>query len=71
MLQGCVCSWDGEVSALGVLLPEGGCLLGGVCSGEVSARRGSAPGGGCGIPACTEADITFAKHKTLQLRCRR
>ena len=43
---GGVCSW-GDVSSQGVSAPEG-----------VSAPgdRVSAPGGGCGIPACTEAD---------------
>ena len=42
---GGVCSW-GEVSTLqGVSAPRGDVYSGGVCSG-----------GGCGIPACTEAD---------------
>ena len=60
---GGVCSWGGCLllggSALGVSAPGwvpgpgGGCL---VPEGGAWSQRGSAPKGGGGIPACTEAD---------------
>ena len=58
LLQGGVCS-------------RGGCLfLEGVCLG-VSAHRVPAPGGcllwGCGIPACTEADIPPCEQNDRQV----
>ena len=52
LLPGGVCSGRVGVSALG-----GVCSWGGVCSG------GSAPGG-CGIPACTEADTPPVNRMT-------
>ena len=69
---GAVCS-QGGICSQGVCLLLGVCLLwgGGVCSGGrgcllrggvYDPRECMLPEGGCGIPACTEADTTCEQN---------
>ena len=68
---GHVCFW-GECLLLGVSASRGVSSAGGVCFiGGVSASRGrgvcsGGGGGGCGIPACTEANTPCEQNDKLE-----